>query len=73
MKAKLIAQWAADPTYAPGRLTSSPWPDHIAISSIKEVGEDKYSIERRIIEAMSASTISADERNVHIEVSFDYE
>lgn len=73
VKAELITQWATDPTYAPGRLTSSPWPDRIAISSIKEVGEDKYAIEGRIIEATSASTTPAAERNVHIEVVFNDE
>jgi hypothetical protein len=32
----LLAQWQSDPQGAPGRVVSSPWPDHIVINSIKE-------------------------------------
>ncbi|MCE9541588.1 hypothetical protein K8R03_03455 [Candidatus Kaiserbacteria bacterium] len=35
---ELIAQWQKDPEHAPGRLTSSPWPDHITIKSITKQG-----------------------------------
>lgn len=31
----LLAKWQSDPQNAPGRLTSSPWPDRIEISSLK--------------------------------------
>ena len=34
----LLAQWEADPTSAPGRVVSSPWPDHIQINSISPQG-----------------------------------
>lgn len=34
----LLAQWEADPTSAPGRVVSSPWPDHIQINSITTQG-----------------------------------
>lgn len=30
----LLLQWQADPQSAPGRVVSSPWPDHIMINSI---------------------------------------
>jgi hypothetical protein len=36
--AALLAQWRADPSHAPGRLTSSPWPDHIEIDSVTPQG-----------------------------------
>jgi hypothetical protein len=30
----LIDQWASDPAHAPGRQTSSPYPDHIEVSDV---------------------------------------
>jgi hypothetical protein len=30
----LLSSWEASPQSAPGRTTSSPWPDHITISSV---------------------------------------
>ena len=49
----LLQQWRADPTHAPGRLTSSPWPDHIEIDSITPQGAG-YTVSGRII--MMSST-----------------
>jgi len=34
----LLAQWEADPQSAPGRVVSSPWPDHIQIDSVTAQG-----------------------------------
>lgn len=34
----LLAQWEANPTSAPGRVVSSPWPDHIQINSVTAQG-----------------------------------
>lgn len=34
----LLAQWEANPQSAPGRVVSSPWPDHIQINSIAPQG-----------------------------------
>jgi hypothetical protein len=34
----LLQQWEADPQSAPGRVVSSPWPDHIQIDSITPQG-----------------------------------
>lgn len=36
---ELLAEWSNDPTSAPGRATSSPWPDRLFIKSITEQGE----------------------------------
>ena len=35
---ELLSQWKADPSKAPGRQTSSPWPDRIQIAQMKESG-----------------------------------
>jgi hypothetical protein len=32
----LLARWEADPSQAPGRHTSSPWPDHIQITQVTQ-------------------------------------
>ncbi len=35
----LLARWQADPSSAPGRVTSSPWPDHIVVGDIRYTTE----------------------------------
>jgi hypothetical protein len=37
--AELLETWAADPTRAPGRSVSSPWPDRIEVTSVTAEGE----------------------------------
>lgn len=50
----LLEKWLKDPLNAPGRLTSSPWPDRIDISSIEKVADDEYKVEGEIVEITSA-------------------
>lgn len=38
VSASLLGQWKADPSRAPGRLTSSPWPDRIQVGSMQGEG-----------------------------------
>jgi hypothetical protein len=45
---ELLTHWIADPTSAPGRLTSSPWPDHIDITSVQKVGSD-YQVAGEVV------------------------
>ena len=33
---ELLSKWESDPKNAPGRLVSSPWPDHIEILSVEK-------------------------------------
>jgi len=49
----LLQQWRADPAHAPGRLTSSPWPDHLAIDTITPQGAG-YSVSGHIVMMTSA-------------------
>jgi len=44
----LLQQWRADPSHAPGRLTSSPWPDHIVVDSITPQGSG-YAVSGHIV------------------------
>lgn len=50
---ELIEKWVNDPKNAPGRLTSSPWPDRIEINSIKKLSGNNYEINGDIIEITS--------------------
>jgi len=47
---KLIEKWLSDPENAPGRLTSSPWPDRIEIDNIEKVSESEYKVQGKIVE-----------------------
>lgn len=49
----LIKVWLNDPENAPGRLTSSPWPDRIEVLSVKKVNEGMYEVKGEIIEVTS--------------------
>lgn len=47
--ANLIASWQANPSTAPGRSTSSPWPDHIDVTGVTKIDDSKYSATGSII------------------------
>jgi hypothetical protein len=46
----LLNSWLDNTAEAPGRLTSSPWPEKIDISEIKKIGSRSYKISGDIIE-----------------------
>ncbi|OPY58355.1 MAG: hypothetical protein A4E55_00939 [Pelotomaculum sp. PtaU1.Bin035] len=54
----LLAEWQSDPQNAPGRLTSSPWPDHIKIETIKKLSEYEYEVKGEIIEITSTEKVN---------------
>lgn len=49
----LLQKWLDDPTAAPGRLVSSPWPDRIDSLSVEESSKDEYQVKAEIIEVTS--------------------
>lgn len=49
----LLAEWLLDPHSAPGRLTSSPWPDRIRIRSMAKREAGGYEVQGDIIEITS--------------------
>lgn len=53
---ELLSQWETSPQSAPGRLTSSPWPERIDVSSVKKIADDTYVVEGAVIEVTSADT-----------------
>jgi hypothetical protein len=50
----LLQAWIADPSSAPGRLTSSPWPDHIEITKFELQSDGSYIVIGRIVEMTSS-------------------
>jgi hypothetical protein len=50
---ELMQSWNAHPRRAPGRTTSSPWPDRIEVTEVKRLSEDEYSVIGRIVEVTS--------------------
>ncbi len=49
----LLAQWENNPSQAPGRLVSSPWPDSIQITAIQKIGNNSYEVDGDVIEMSS--------------------
>lgn len=49
----LLAAWLKDPSKAPGRLTSSPWPERIDIREIRRAAPDRYFVSGEIVESSS--------------------
>lgn len=54
----LLASWQADPENAPGRLTSSPWPDRIEIEKVEEAPGGSYQVVGYIVEVTSVEKAS---------------
>ncbi len=50
---KLIEDWLNDPVKAPGKLTSSPWPERIDVLSVEKLSEGEYEVTGNIIEITS--------------------
>jgi hypothetical protein len=51
---ELLQRWLQDPRSAPGRLTSSPWPERIEIIRIRKREPDRYELSGEIIEVTNA-------------------
>jgi hypothetical protein len=49
----LIAQWQGNLLSAPGRTTSSPWPDHINIDSDTKQPNGTYIVDATVVEVTS--------------------
>ncbi len=54
----LLTKWQNDPQNAPGRVTSSPWPERIEISNIEKLSALKYEIKGEIIEVTSVELVN---------------
>lgn len=50
---ELIEEWLKNPESAPGKLTSSPWPERIDILSVENIGDKTYKVKGNIIDFTS--------------------
>lgn len=54
----LMEKWIKYPLQAPGRLTSSPWPDRIEILSTSKMSSGSYEVKGEVIEITSQEKAS---------------
>lgn len=58
VNAELLAEWKKDPSSAPGRNTSSPWPQRIEIHSAVKQSEGVYHVEGVVIEVAGGQSVT---------------
>ena len=56
---ELLQNWINHPRRAPGKTTSSPWPDRIEITDVNRVSDDEYFVKGRIAEITSEDANTA--------------
>ncbi len=54
VSAELLAAWKANPAAAPGKATSSPWPERIAIQAVEPEVDSTIKVTGTVIEITSA-------------------
>lgn len=54
----LLQTWMSNPSEAPGRLVSSPWPDRIEITSMQKEAADRYIITGFVVEVTSVEVVN---------------
>lgn len=68
---ELLQKWLANISEAPGRLTSSPWPDRIEVDALQRINRTTYRVNGRIIEITSVEAAQggiAASRNIELTV-----
>lgn len=63
--ADLLAAWKANPMTAPGRETSSPYPDKIEIASVTMVSKNSYIVTGNVSEVTTGSKGSTTQVSVY--------
>ena len=56
---ELLQNWINHPRRAPGKTTSSPWPDRIEITDVNRVSDAEYFVKGRIAEITSEDANTA--------------
>ena len=54
----LLEMWMNDVSKAPGRRVSSPWPDHIEITTLSKEDSDSYELTGYVIEITSTEVVN---------------
>jgi len=55
---QLLSKWLTYPLSAPGRMTSSPWPDRIEIKSVNKLSSSEYEVKGEVIEVTSVEKVN---------------
>lgn len=58
ISADLLDAWKSEPSRAPGRFASSPWPDRIEISGMEKDPEGAYEVGGLVVELSSTEQVS---------------
>ncbi len=67
---ELLSYWTEYPSSAPGRLTSSPWPDHIDITQIEKVRQGLYHVGGDVILMTSSEVANGGNAGIeHVSIS----
>lgn len=64
----LLQAWQEKPAQAPGRMVSSPWPDHIDIFSIQKEADTAYTVTGQIAKLTSDTREAAARRAITLTV-----
>ncbi|HVW67248.1 MAG TPA: hypothetical protein VHA78_06015 [Candidatus Peribacteraceae bacterium] len=49
----LLSAWKSKPSIAPGRMTSSPWPDHINVTAVTPMDDQTMIVSGNVVEMTS--------------------
>lgn len=52
----LLLQWEMNPTLAPGRLTSSPWPEKIEVLTVTPGSNNEYVVKGTIVQVVNGES-----------------
>jgi hypothetical protein len=58
VSSSLLEKWMSNVSKAPGRVVSSPWPDHIDIATLLKEGSERYVITGFIVEVTSVEVVN---------------
>ncbi len=53
VSADILSYWENNPAKAPGRVTSSPWPERIEILEVQPTDDGAYDVQGKIVEMTS--------------------
>jgi len=58
LSSELLETWTNDVSKDPGRVVSSPWPDHIEINSLIQEGAARYAVTGFVVEVTSVELVN---------------
>lgn len=68
---ELLAKWLDEPSEAPGRYVSSPWPERIEIKDVTEAGHYRYEVMADIVEVTTGEGSMEDAWRIEIVLTVD--